>query len=91
MSRGHGRFLLAGGYTVTLQQVGPNVVATGNGAINLTGLTFANSTSLSPEVHPAIGLGPMQACNIYTGLPSSSVDSYVGGLNGPTSFTGAHT
>ena len=28
------------GYTVTLQQVGPDVVATGSGAINLTGLTF---------------------------------------------------
>ena len=27
-------------YTVTLQQVGSNVVATGSGAINLTGLTF---------------------------------------------------
>ena len=30
-------------YTVTLQQVGSNVVATGSGAINLTGLTFARS------------------------------------------------
>ena len=28
------------GYIVTLQQVGPDVVATGSGAINLTGLTF---------------------------------------------------
>ena len=27
-------------YTVTLQQVGSNVVANGSGAINLTGLTF---------------------------------------------------
>ena len=27
-------------YTVTLEQVGSNVVATGSGAINLTGLTF---------------------------------------------------
>ena len=30
------------GYVVTLQQVGPDVVATGSGAINLTGLTFTN-------------------------------------------------
>ena len=30
-------------YTVTLQQVGSNVVATGSGPINLTGLTFAQS------------------------------------------------
>ena len=27
-------------YTVTLQQIGSNVVATGSGAINLTGLSF---------------------------------------------------
>ena len=31
------------GYIVTLQQVGPNVVATGSGAINLHGLTFSQS------------------------------------------------
>ena len=31
------------GYIVTLQQVGPNVVATGSGAINLHGLTFSHS------------------------------------------------
>ena len=29
-------------YSVTLQQVGSNVVATGSGAINLTGLDFAS-------------------------------------------------
>ena len=28
-------------YTLTLKQVGSNVVATGSGSINLTGLTFA--------------------------------------------------
>ena len=27
-------------YTVTLEQIGSNVVANGSGAINLTGLTF---------------------------------------------------
>ena len=31
------------GYTVTLRQVGPDVVATGSGAIDLTGLTFSGS------------------------------------------------
>src|SRR5436190_23668791 len=40
------------GYTVTLQQVGPDVVATGSGAINLTGLTFFQSGSLDPQVSP---------------------------------------
>ena len=40
------------GYTVTLQQVGPDVVATGSGAIDLTGLTFSQSTSLNPGISP---------------------------------------
>src|SRR5438045_9464608 len=40
------------GYTVTLQQVGPDVVATGSGAIDLTGLTFYQSGSLDPHVVP---------------------------------------
>src|SRR5438105_1863216 len=34
------------GYTVTLQQVGPDVVATGSGAFDLTGLTFDRLTGL---------------------------------------------
>jgi hypothetical protein len=34
-------------YTVTLEQVGSNVVATGSGAINLTGLTFVTSAQVS--------------------------------------------
>ena len=38
------------GYIVTLQQVGPNVVATGSGAINLTGLTFSQSGSVNPAI-----------------------------------------
>ena len=37
------------GYTVTLQQVGPNVVATGSGAIDLTGLTFSHRVSQSRD------------------------------------------
>jgi len=35
------------GYTVTLQQVGPNVVATRSGAFDLTGLTFDRLTGLA--------------------------------------------
>ena len=31
------------GYIVTLQQVGPDVVATGSGRLDLTGLTFVAS------------------------------------------------
>src|SRR5882762_7275194 len=41
------------GYTVTLQQVGLDVVATGSGAIDLRGLTFSNSTfNQVPEITP---------------------------------------
>src|SRR4030095_8818974 len=75
------------GYIVTLQQVGPDVVATGIGAINLTGLTFSQSTSLDPGIHPGFGSGPIfQGCSISTGPTSSSVDSYIGGPSGPTRF-----
>jgi hypothetical protein len=67
------------GYIVTLKQVGSNVVATGSGAINLTGLTF-NEISFGPAlVQPNIGeilTGP-------TALPTISV--YLG-ASGPTSF-----
>jgi hypothetical protein len=55
------------GYTVTLQQVGPNVVATGSGAIDLTGLTFSRSNPFDP------GIG---ASFIQTGPTSSRVDLY---------------
>ena len=72
------------GYIVTLQQVGPNVVATGSGAINLTGLTFSQSSSLNPGLRPHI-LGVYGGTFILTGPTSSSVNSYLGGT-GPTSF-----
>ena len=73
------------GYIVTLQQVGPNVVATGSGAINLTGLTiFGPSTSLfNPEIFP--GAGVQAGGNIVTGPTSSSADLY-SEPRGPTSF-----
>jgi len=57
------------GYTVTLQQVGPDVVATGSGAINLTGLTFDSQPLFNPEIEPLFGA-------IFTGPTSSSVDLY---------------
>jgi len=74
------------GYTVTLQQVGPDVVATGSGAIDLTGL--------GPPVCPACaGLNPEidaedWSWGIFTGPTSSSVDAYGLGHNfsGPASF-----
>jgi hypothetical protein len=82
------------GYTVTLQQVGFDVVATGSGAFDLRGLTFSNSTFLVPEITPgfrSLGSNAME-CSISMGPfssmyqdPRQSVDSYVG-ASGPTSF-----
>src|SRR5947207_1896113 len=74
------------GYTVTLQQVGPDVVATGSGAINLTGLRFYQSVSVNPGIKPSTNSLEGFAI-INTGPTSSSVNSYIG-ASGPTSFGG---
>src|SRR5438046_732424 len=71
------------GYIVTLRQVGPDVVATGSGPIDLHGLTFFSSGSQNPAIK-AGGGGEVSAV-IYTGPTSSSVDSYYG-FGGPMSF-----
>jgi PEP-CTERM motif len=67
------------GYVVDLTQVGSDVVATGSGAIDLTGLFFLGSISLSSQLDPngpAILTGPAGA---------SSVDAYAG-FTGPANF-----
>ena len=71
-------------YVVTLQQVGANVVATGSGTIDLTGLSFfGNGALFAPEISPRIGL-------ILTGpsVPGSTYEGYTGppnfGSGGPT-------
>ena len=66
--------------TITIQQVGPNVVATGSGSIDLTGLTLlahdsGGSASLWPG-EPVAVMGP-------TSLPNRS--QYMG-ATGPSSF-----
>ena len=69
------------GYVVDLTQVGSDVVATGSGAIDTTGLSFVSSFNNSAFIGPSIGL-------IYTGpaFPDlSEVDRY-NGIAGPTSF-----
>ena len=56
---------------MSLQQVGPDVVATGTGILDLTGLTFDDSlptsgTGLrpgSPTSGPLVGLGPIPGAN----------------------------
>jgi len=64
-------------YIVTLEQVGSNVVATGSGAFDLSGLTFLNQGLGSPYMAASQGL-------IQTGS-AASTDVYTG-FTGPTSF-----
>lgn len=64
-------------FTVTMAQMGPDVVATGSGTIDLTGLTLQFSSTFNTELYPAHGI-------LGTG-PFANVDDYFG-LSGPASF-----
>src|SRR5262245_19657144 len=70
-------------YFATMEQVGPDVVATGSGNIDLTGLTFLFPTGGLPALivpnEPAfrIGLGLFSQHDLYEGT---------GTITGPTSF-----
>jgi len=67
-------------YIVTLEQVGSNVVATGSGTIDLTGLTFSNSNSFLSGIVP-------NGAEISTGPTGGTpVDVYASALTFPTSF-----
>jgi hypothetical protein len=68
-------------YEVTLLQVGPDVVATGNGAIDLTGLSAAGLTGFGTQINPSLGF-------ILTGAVISNQNAYtpLGGFSGPGSF-----
>ena len=73
------------GYIVTLEQVGPNVVATGSGAFDLTGLFFFFNASILSQIGPPAAL-------IYTGPTTVQPVTLYNGLSGPTSFgTGGAT
>jgi hypothetical protein len=63
-------------FTVTLEQMGANVVATGSGAINLTGLTFLTVGSSAHGISGGAG-------SIAFG--ESPLDIYHG-ITGPTNF-----
>ena len=65
-------------FTITLEQMGANVVATGSGAINLTGLTFGGIYGAGVGMSPDLG-------GIFTGEQGQSIDTYAGFM-GPTSF-----
>ena len=69
------------GYVVDLTQQGGNVVATGSGEIDLTGLDIISELSLNPFVNSSLG-------SIVTG-PDAVLPAYIYGgttLTGPTSF-----
>jgi hypothetical protein len=71
-------------YIVRLQQVGPNVVATGSGAFDLTGLTVHPRGFSTTLIKPFLG-------NIVTGI-SARCDVYGTTITGPNSFgTGTET
>jgi hypothetical protein len=66
------------GYIVTLEQVGSNVVATGTGAIDLSGLTFFGVGSSLAFVAPIsgnifTGPEPPEVCDDYTGVTGRRV------------------
>lgn len=56
-------------YTVTLEQVGSNVVATGTGAIDLTGLNQGGPGSFSSQMNPSFPY-------IYTGTNGAPIVGY---------------
>ena len=73
------------GYRVTLEQVGSNVVATGSGALDLTGLT-GGPDSYKPVINASdasIATGGSPA-TLETG-PRTATDTYQGGT-GPANF-----
>lgn len=70
------------GYIVTLRQVGSDVVATGSGAFDLTGLPDPATAFAQSFINPFIG-------NIVTGSsnsPTGACDAYEAAITGPSNF-----
>jgi hypothetical protein len=65
------------GYVVTLEEVGSDVVVTGSGPIDLTGLSFSRNSITSATIGPSGGV-------ILTGQPNFL--SVYSGFSGPSSF-----
>jgi hypothetical protein len=68
------------GYVVDLTQQGSNVVATGSGAIDLTGLSFTGRGAGSAQIEPAdgvmlTGLTGLVNSDVYVGLTQVSFGS----------------
>jgi hypothetical protein len=68
------------GYVVTLKQVGSNVIASGSGALDLTGLMF-NGTVFGFNTD----MVPKQSIILIGPIPSGPVSQYLG-VSGPASF-----
>jgi len=66
------------GYIVTFSQVGPDVVASGSGSIDLDGLTFVTSGDTVPQVAPTF-------TTVATGA-AGGIDEYQGTISGPSGF-----
>jgi hypothetical protein len=83
-------------YIVTLKEVGNDVVATGTGALNLTGLTFTVASTDHSQIDPHIGLiitGPTDATSVllyngYTGSTSFGSGGTTGGSISASSGSG---
>jgi hypothetical protein len=67
------------GYIVTLEQVGPNVVAMGSGPIDLTDLTIDVGSFAQPSLNPSVA-------QIVTGPPPLPAVVFYKGFSGPASF-----
>jgi hypothetical protein len=65
------------GFTITMEQMESNVVATGSGAFDLTGLSFIEEGSIGPFINPHVAF-------IVTGQTGSG--STYDGFTGPTTF-----
>ena len=66
-----------GEYIIDITQSGPNVVATGSGTLNLTGLQEVGSSAQDPLLLPSIGA-------VFVG-PTTTETEYAG-ISGPTAF-----
>src|SRR5512135_3635764 len=62
-------------FVVDINQVGPNVVITGSGTLNVTGLTLGGPTGGVPEIGasvPTINVGAPAAGTFYVGITGPS-------------------
>jgi hypothetical protein len=78
-------------YIVTLEEVGSNVVATGSGQIDLTGLSFQSFTLPGVgNIDPSFGSAGVGAGNldVYFGVPSTPASFGSGGLTEPSNTSG---